>query len=84
MGHRRMSEGGPRQNREEKDGLIRDVEESLEESSRERGGQQGEVSQRLKNHRLTPVAALLALGISAICLTLGVFCLVYLLFALVG
>ncbi len=79
-----MSERGPRQDGEEKDGLIRDVEELFEESSRERGRQQGELSQRLKNHWLTPVAALLALGISAICLTLGVFCLVYLLFALVG
>jgi hypothetical protein len=61
--------------REQKDRLIRDVEASL---------RQGVVNQRPKNRWLKPVPVLLALGISAICLALGVFCLVYLLFALVG
>jgi hypothetical protein len=70
-----MTEEKMRWDREQKDSLIRDVEASL---------RQGEGNQRLKNRWLKPVPVLLALGISAICLAMGVFCLVYLLLALVG
>ena len=70
-----MTEEKKRWDREQKDRLIKDVEASL---------QQGPGNHRLKNGWLRPVPVLLALGISALFLALGVFCLVYLLFALVG
>ena len=70
-----MTEEKIRWDREQKDRLISDVEASLRE---------GNMSQRPKNGWLRPIPVLLALGVSAICLALGVFCLVYLLLALVG
>jgi hypothetical protein len=62
----------------------RDEEEWLEEPGREPARLQDEVTRGLNNRWVKPVAALLALGTCAICLTLGVFCFVYLLLALVG
>ena len=75
-----MTEKRPHEDQVQKDSLIRNVEGWLAES----GGKGGKGRQGLKNPWLKPVAILLTLSISAICLALCVFLLVYLLFALVG